>query len=56
MGRRTGIVGGAICMAGFRYAFGGNGGYCEVADDGGLGDFIDHSRPDVSWMKLTRVT
>jgi uncharacterized protein YjeT (DUF2065 family) len=39
-----------IAWSGVAYAGGGRSGFYEVDEDGGLGEYLGRSRPEVGWM------
>ncbi len=43
-----------IAWTGVAYATGGRTGFYEVSEDGGLGEYLGRSRPDLSQMRLTK--
>ncbi|GEM_PF-5187063 len=43
-----------IAWGGVAYAGGGRTGFYEVEDDGGLGDYLGHSKPEVGSMRPRR--
>jgi hypothetical protein len=43
-----------VAWAGAAYAGGGRTGFYEVDDDGGLGEFLGHSKPDFSSMRAVK--
>jgi hypothetical protein len=49
------IFGVAIAVAGGWYALGGESGFYEVSEDGGLGEFLGRSKPDLGSMRGMKV-
>ncbi|MGZ3415831.1 MAG: hypothetical protein ACXVAT_18590 [Isosphaeraceae bacterium] len=49
------ILGVAISVAGGWYALGGESGFYEVREDGGLGEFLGRTKPDLGSMRGVKV-